>query len=220
MISLLPNRETKHRVPERCVFCHYVLVKPFIECVQCPGTVLLCLNCFALGREIENHQNTHSYRIAHDNIQVFSDTNWTAKEEKLLLEFIDSFGYNNWDDVSKAINTRSSKECEEHYNKFYFDGIFRKLLGLTNEVYRPIRTPYFFDLNSNTPPRTNKSDVMKHMAGYRAARGDFDIPYDISAESILTDLDGCFYGDWLLDLKHIGETLQCAMLTAYYHRLR
>lgn len=226
---MLPSKETLHKIkfyrqtisstPEKsCASCRNILVDPFIHCADCP--VLLCVSCFSHGREIEKHESSHSYIVVHDNIQVFPGTNWTAKEEKLLLEYIVSFGYGNWEDIAKSMKTKTSQECEEHYSLYYFDGIFRKLLGLTNDVYRPIRTPYFFNMNTMDPPRTDNSDVAKSMAGYRAARGDFDIPFDNSAESIITDLDGCFYGDWPDELRSVGETLQCALLNAYNHRLR
>lgn len=225
MIELLPNKSTMNKTEyiretispdlERCIFCHNVLIKPFIECFEC--LVFLCLSCFSQGNEIEKHQSNHSYSIVHENV-VFPNTDWTANEEKLLLELIISLGYNNWDDIAKAMKTRSSTDCQEHYNTFYFDGIFKKLLGLSNEVH-PIKTSYFCNSNTQTPRRVSP-DFAKSKVGYRAARGDFDIPYDISAEALLNDLDGCFYGDWLKELKHIGETLQCAMLTAYKHRVR
>lgn len=229
VIHLLPTKEALLAVQyfqksisptfdQVCAFCNIFLEPPFIDCADC--SLLLCLNCFSYGTELENHKSDHSYVIVHDNIQVFPNTNWTAKEEKLLLELIVSFGYGNWHNISKAMKTRSSTECQEHYNLCYFDGIFRKLLGLTNEVYRPIRTPFLFKLNTIDPPRTDNSEVAKNMAGYRAARGEFDIPYDKSAESILTDLDGCFYGDWSEEIVHVAKTLQCAILIAYNRRLR
>lgn len=225
MIELLPNKSTMHkfkyirdpiRPEKRCIFCQNVLIKPFIECFEC--LVFLCLNCFSQGTEKEKHQNNHSY-IVHENVRVFPSADWTANEETLLLELIISLGY-NWDDISKAMKTRSSKDCKEHYNTFYFDGIFTTLLGLTNEYeVQSIRTPHFYDLNTEIP-RTVGLDFAKSKVGYRGARADFDIPYDISAESILNDLDGCFYGDWLKEIKHIGETLQCSILTVYNHRVR
>lgn len=92
-------------------------------------------------------------------------------------------------------------------------------MSLFIEAYRAIRTPYFYDFNT-TDARSDKSNVAKTMAGYRDARGNFDIPYDISAESIISDLDGCFYDDWSEELRPLGELLQCAMLTSYNHRLR
>ncbi|KAL5282652.1 TADA2A family protein [Megaselia abdita] len=226
MISLSNNNQTTmHRIhffrqtispnsEKSCHFCFNVLAELFIECAEC-NSVFLCLNCFSQGKEIENHQKSHSYVIVHDNIRVFSDSDWTAKEEKLLLELIASFGYGNWDDISLAIKTRSSAECQEHYTRFYFDGVFGELLGLTNEVYRPLRTPFLLNLN-----KMNSNSYVESMAGYRAARGDFDIPYDNSAEAIINDLDGCFYGDWLEVLRPLGEKLQCAMLRAYNHKLR
>lgn len=200
-----------------CAFCKTFLIEPYIECSDCPN--FLCLKCFACGKEVDSHQNSHSYAIIHDNIQVFPNSDWTANEEKHLLELIVSLGYGNWKAISEAIKTRSPEECENHYKNYYFDGVF-KVLGLRNDVYRPIRTPYFFKLNTMNPPRTDNSDIAKNMSGYRAARGDFDIPFDISAESEIEELDGCIFGDWPENLRAIGEQMQCAILNSYNHRLR
>lgn len=209
------NRKTDEIIQDKCCFCKVPLVEPYICCAECSS--LVCLTCFAKGAETQYHKNTHSYIIRHDNVQVFPTTTWRASEEKLLLNLISTCGHGNWEDIAKGMRTRSARECEEHYHSCYFDGLFNKVLGLTNEGYIPQRVPYLFKMKSVDPPRHDIDALnFKNMAGYRCARGDFDTPFDNSAESIISHLD---VGDWPINMKDMGDKLHVAIFNAYNHRL-
>ncbi|XP_055908307.1 transcriptional adapter 2A isoform X2 [Eupeodes corollae] len=233
-IKLEPSADTKHTVKyykphtpsihndldishDLCEACNQILEIPHVRCPEC--LINLCLNCFARGKEIARHRNTHHYIIIHDNIHVFPWSDWTAFEEKLFLRSLQLLGYGNWDDIAKAMRTRTPDECRAHYHECYFDGIFRKLLGLSNEVYFPERTPYLYKFKSVDPPRHEADDPInvKIMAGYRCARGDFDTPYDNSAESIISNLEDL--SQWPSAYKYCAEELHCAIVKAYNHRL-
>lgn len=174
--------------------------------------------CFATGRETQIHRNNHAYTIRHDNVNVFQSSSWTAGEEKKLLDYICMHGYANWDEIAKAMRTRTAAECRQHYQKYYFDGIFEKMLGLTSEPYFPERTPYMYKMNSVEPPRMDiDAETFISLAGYRCARGDFDVPYDNSAESIVSHLP---ITDWDDSEQKTIDELNCAVFTAYNNRLR
>ena len=195
--------------------CRERLYEPYIKCAEC--SQLFCLKCFSHGSETQLHLNTHSYCIIHDNIKVFPTSDWSAKEERLLLDYIRMHGYGNWSDISKAIRTRSTSECHEHYLKHYFKGIFSKVLGLTNEPYHRLTIPYLYRMNSVEPPRQEFDSIYFHsMAGYNAARGDFETPYDNSAESIVSNL--MCPGDSSDD--EVMNELNCGLFNAYNNRLR
>ncbi|CAD7005422.1 transcriptional adapter 2A isoform X2 [Ceratitis capitata] len=216
---------------EHCAACKCDLYEPFIKCADCEHT-LLCLQCFAKGSETAMHLNTHAYIIVRDDIQVFPGAgDWTARDERILLHTLEKKGYGNWEAVVQALSFRHSvEECRQHYHDFYFGGIFERLLGLTHarNAYFPERMPYVVKMRSVDPPRSDETATMqfKMMAGYRCARGDFDTPFDNSAEDLLTTIMQDTFAskeddDELLDCKsrEACDELQLALVRAYNHRL-
>ena len=51
-----------------------------------------------------------------------SDKLWTYKEELLLLQFIEQYGFGNWDEIAKHLPSRTAQECLQHYNSYYIYG--------------------------------------------------------------------------------------------------
>lgn len=186
-----------------------------MQCVECPQ--LFCLDCFANGRETSEHRNNHPYTIRHNNVRVFAASSWTAGEEKQLLDAILQLGVANWEEIAKVLKTRTAPECQSHYERHYFDGIFEKMLGLTSEPYFRETIPYMYKMNSVDPPRQEQDPA--GLAGYRCARGEFEVPFDNSAELIVSQLD---LHTWRTDEQwaEIGEALNCGVFRAYNHRLR
>lgn len=215
-----------------CASCRVALQEPFIRCADCDET--LCLNCFASGREIRQHKNNHAYIIVKDDIQIFPGPgSWTARDERVLLHTLQSQGYGNWDAVAKSLQNRfSAAECRQHYHDNYFGGIFERLLGLqhSSQAYTPHHLPYLVKMRSVDPPRHDDISSMqfKLMAGYRCARGDFDTPYDVTAESILTAAQVAEenireqIGDSEDDgiIEDCLEELKFGLVKAYNHRLQ
>lgn len=202
-----------------CDSCKCDLKEPFICCAECIQN--LCLSCFSNGAENSTHKNTHSYIIRDDKINIFTTSTWTANEEKRLLDLILKHGFANWDDISKDMHTKNSLECKEHYFNNYFGGIFEKTLGLTLNTYDREFVPHLYKLKCIVPPRYDLDSCnFKKISGYRCARGDFDNPYDPSAESIF-NID--YLGDDcrsenLID-SNLTEELKCAVFRVYNNRL-
>ncbi|KAM7360989.1 transcriptional adapter 2A [Cochliomyia hominivorax] len=217
----------------QCVCCHLALQEPYVKCADCSAE--LCLQCFAKGRETVKHFNNHAYVIVKDDIQIFPGPgNWTAKEERILLNTLQTQGYGNWEAVAKALQYRFSvAECRQHYHDNYFGGIFERLLGLqhASQTYMPQGMPYVVKMRSIDPPRHDDITSMqfKMMAGYRCARGDFDTPYDITAESLLTTI--LESEDNIRNIPDLAggeedvicnciEELKLAIVRSYNHRLK
>uniref|UniRef100_A0A1I8NLL8 Transcriptional adapter n=1 Tax=Stomoxys calcitrans TaxID=35570 RepID=A0A1I8NLL8_STOCA len=218
----------------QCSTCHCSLQEPYIRCSDCEEYVCLCLQCFAKGRETRLHKNNHAYVIIKDDIQVFPGSgSWTAKDERILLQALQTQGYGNWDAVAKALQYRhDAAQCRQHYHDNYFGGVFERLLGLqhASHAYTRQHTPYVVKMRSVDPPRHDDitSIQFKIMAGYRCARGDFDTPYDVTAESFLTTIqeeeERCkeLVDDEIVDDATeacLGE-LKYALVQAYNHRLQ
>lgn len=209
-----------------CKVCNCSLQEPYIACAECGKNSIkektiphtFCLRCFSTGAETGTHSNTHAYIIIHDNVKVFPNSNWSAREERKLLELLIRFGFGNWADISRAIGSRTETECRDHYLQYYFDGIFQRTCNLTKFPYTPLRTPYLYRSNVIDPPRYH-SDQSNFMVGYRFARNDFDTLFDSSAENIISQMQSMDqWGDG--DFRDVGERLNCALVSAYNSRLR
>ncbi|XP_037707591.1 transcriptional adapter 2A isoform X1 [Drosophila subpulchrella] len=215
----------------RCATCRCSLAEPYIKCSECLD-IVLCLQCFARGREVSSHRNNHAYIIVRDSIQVFAqEPHWTAREERILLKTLRTQGYGNWEAVSQALDQRHDpSEVRRHYHDCYFGGIFERLLKLKHarNSYLPERMPYVFKMRSLDPPRHDDIASMqfKNSAGYRCARGDFDTPYDTSAESLLSimvDHRGRDEDQETAESeveREVTEELQLGLVRAYNNRLR
>ncbi|XP_022215862.2 transcriptional adapter 2A isoform X2 [Drosophila obscura] len=214
-----------------CATCRCHISEPYIKCSECLDT-LLCLQCFSRGREIATHRNCHAYIIVRDDIRVFADEpDWTARDERVLLKTLRTQGYGNWEAVSHALGQRHSQaEIRRHYHDCYFGGIFERLLGLQHarHSYLPERMPYVFKMRSLDPPRHDDIASMqfKLSAGYRCARGDFDTPYDTSAESLLSIMvaEESFSSEDQHEVssreRQLTEVLHLGLVRAYNNRLR
>lgn len=213
-----------------CSVCLSSLKEPYIKCAECCSrlsrksyeqshTHHSCLRCFSIGAETETHSNTHAYVIIHDNFQVFSNSNWSVREERKLLDLLFKYGFGNWSDISRAITSKNEIECQHHYLRYYFDALFEKTCGLTRSQFSPFRIPFLYRPNAIDPPRCFLDVASSNLtAGYRFSRHDFDTYFDNSAESVVSHLTPSV--DWGNNFQDVGERLNCALVRAYNNRLR
>ncbi|XP_015917065.2 transcriptional adapter 2-alpha isoform X2 [Parasteatoda tepidariorum] len=200
-----------------CPSCGIFLTEPYIQCAQCANpTRCLCLQCFAKGREYENHKNNHPYIIIRNNFTLF-DSDWMASEEVKLLNAISDRGFGNWSEIAKDVGTKTKQECEEHYLRYYVYNPISPLPKIptpetvTDHFPAPISCTTF----SQDPPRPIVASVLyQEMAGYMPARGDFAYEYDDYAELDIKDLKIENDGDPL------WNELQLNILNIYNSRLK
>lgn len=200
----------------KCDICAEVAHEPFIECCECDTN--LCCQCFASGKEKDGHKNDHKYAVRRNDFPLFENCNWSAKEECKLLSALSTYGYGNWEEISKSVHTRSKLECQEHYKKYYIEKVQYNELKLIPETehslfVKPL-TPYLYNTELSTnPPRNNESDQL--LAGYNAYRSEFEMSYDQNAESIFNIEDT--YSD---DDDECMEALKVSLVCALNTRLR
>lgn len=199
--------------------CEIIVHEPFVSCAEC--FQIFCLACFAAGSETENHKTTHDYTVRRDDFKLFHYSNWTAREEKMLLNAIQVCGAGNWDEISTELKSKSPEECRNHFYEYYFCGVLGE--QNYNNAYVAHNVPYLLKTSCLDPPRGDeKNFITQSMSGYRFARSDFDIPYDNSAESILNNVvssdDAAFDKD--KEMRVLANELSCAILRAYNHRLK
>lgn len=204
--------------------CRSTLVEPYIRCAICDD-VEMCPPCFAKGCEIDKHKNDHDYVIIKNEFPLISGSGWTAKHELELLDVLQQCGFGNWMDVGRRMHGKSAEECKTHYLQHYIDS--QTLPGLPRikesraSLFGCEPIPYIYKLQDvEEPPRFASNTVNgRLLAGYNAARSDFEINFDNHAESLISDLefDDFQPGD---DAYELGQALQVAIVQTYNNRLR
>lgn len=201
-----------------CSNCLCELVPPYIFCVLCDANV--CALCFSQGVEFGNHKSDHSYRIIRDDFLLFANSDWSAKEELILLESIQK--YKNWNSVARALPGRTVRDAKLHYNEFYLSKkSIRNMPKMkstgANSCFEPI-VPYRLKINDNDePPRYLSSTVgYKSLAGYNPARSDFECEFDSTAEDLLSNFKLISENEPYYDMI---TSLQQAIIRSYNRRL-
>lgn len=203
----------------KCDCCGEIAHEPYIECCECETN--LCTGCFTTGQEVRTHKNDHKYTVRRNDFALFENCNWSAKEECKLLSALSTYGYGNWEEISKSVHTRSKLECQEHYKKYYIENVQYKELNLLPETEssmfpKPI-IPYLYSTQiSANPPRNNQAD--QHLAGYNAYRSEFELSYDHNAESIFNIENQ--YSDEEEDDDECMDALKVSLVSALNTRLR
>lgn len=181
---------------DTCAICKKELKdEPIVKCDEC-FCLDLCVQCFSLGLETQQHRNFHRYRVDRRHSPVFPTSDWPAELEMDLLNAIFEFGYGNWSDISKRIIHKTQDEIRKHFNKYYLDNHdhLPEFPVFSSGLRTSYKTKPLYQYNpcvvSEEPPRfPSHSYYCRYFAGYNAPRGDFEIEYDNYAESLLTNID-------------------------------
>ena len=93
MTEVLSSSENKSpaiiggkKVPHNCTYClKDISLLCQVKCLECDNAEF-CTDCFCSGVEIDEHLNSHSYRLSDSlDFNLFSP-DWTVAEELLLLD--------------------------------------------------------------------------------------------------------------------------------------
>lgn len=114
-----------------------------------------------------------------------------------MLDAIEQYGYGNWQDISKHIETKSPEDAKEEYiSKFLHGTIGRHTWGPEFEN-RPILKDHTHASDTTQITRMSSADKMPvldilteeaQQLGYLPNREDFEIEYDAAAEKIVSNL--------------------------------
>ena len=104
-----------------CDYCHRDITKQVrVRCAVCEDFDL-CVDCFAVGVELDGHSKGHAYSVIEVlDFPVLEDT-WSCEDELLLLEAIDMYGIGNWQEISEHIVTHDKADCKAHWYAAYLD---------------------------------------------------------------------------------------------------
>ena len=150
-----------------------------------------------LGAEIGPHKNDHAYQFMDSGaLSVFRGKGgWSAREHLHLLDAIEQFGFGNWEDISRHIETRSPEDAKEEYVTKYLHGTIGrhtwqmaadqrpKLIDHTSEDTGPLSQL----LIQKLPPMDCSFEEAQAL-GYMPNRDDFEGEYDPTAEQLVSNL--------------------------------
>ncbi|MPC10926.1 Transcriptional adapter 2B [Portunus trituberculatus] len=170
-----------------CNYCEEDVNGLRVRCLECEDFDL-CLQCFSCGAEIGKHKRSHGYQFM---AGVFQDTgnfsifpgqgHWTAREEVRLLDAIEQYGYGNWEDIARHIETRTPEDARNKYISSYIEGNIGRVswkpamerLQLPIEHTTTDTGPLSPTLGSSLPTQPLSSEE-NTILGYMPHRDDFE----------------------------------------------
>ncbi|XP_049784446.1 transcriptional adapter 2B-like isoform X1 [Schistocerca gregaria] len=206
-----------------CTYCQEDITGLRIKCAECPDFDL-CLQCFSAGGEIGQHRNDHAYQFMDSGaIGVgLGRGGWSAREELHLLNAIEQYGFGNWEDISRHIETRTSEEAKEEYISRFIEGSIGRLTWPPAQSSKSKLTdqtctnsdPLSPTLTAQLPPMDITPEEATQL-GYMPQRDDFEREYDNGAESLVSSLFVNNIEDEELDIA-----LKLAQVDMYTRHLR
>lgn len=206
-----------------CTYCQEDITGLRIKCAEC-ADFDLCLQCFSAGAEIGPHKNEHAYQFMDSGAigMCLGRGGWSAREELHLLDAIEQFGFGNWEDISRHIETRSPEEAKEEYISRYIGGSIGRLTWPAAASSRPNLSdqtnpdcgPLSPALTARLPPLDVTPDEAA-LLGYMPHRDDFEREYDNAAEALVSSL---FVNS--LEDEDYDVALKLAQVDMYTRRLR
>ncbi|CAH0400481.1 unnamed protein product [Chilo suppressalis] len=205
-----------------CTYCQEEINGIRVRCAECIDFDI-CLQCFSLGAEIGSHKNDHSYQYMDSGaFGIFlGRSNWSANEEVRLLDAIEQFGFGNWEDIAKHIETRTPEEAKDEYITRYLEGsIGRATWGNVESTSRP--SLHCADKDDG-PLGPNAVSRLPHLAvtsdeaaqlGYMPNRDDFEREHDHDAEQLVSTLSLNSEDD------ELDVALKLSQVDIYVRRLR
>lgn len=121
---------------------------------------------------------------------------WTAREEIRLLDAIEQYGFGNWEDISKHIETKSAEDAKEEYVNKFVNGTIGKATWTPAHSQRPRLIDHTGDDDAgplgtsalaSLPPLDINSDEAMQL-GYMPNRDSFEREYDPTAEQLISNI--------------------------------
>ncbi|EDS29131.1 transcriptional adaptor 2 [Culex quinquefasciatus] len=205
-----------------CTNCQEDIPGIRVHCVVC-ADFELCLACFSAGAEIGQHRNDHAYQFMDSGILSIyrGKGGWSAREELHLLDAIEQYGFGNWEDISKHIETRTAEEAKDEYVTRFLQGTVGRHTWAPAIDQRPQLTDHTSDdtgplsqlLIQKLPPMDCSNEEATAL-GYMPNRDDFEREYDPTAEQLVSTLS------LSPDDEDVDMLLKLAQVDIYTRRLR
>lgn len=139
-----------------------------------------------------------------------------------LLDAIEQFGFGNWEDISRHIETRSPEDAKEEYVNKFLNGTIGRHTWQSSDSIRPYLVdhtivndsgPLSQNLTQRLPP-LNVTPEEASQLGYMPSRDDFEREYDPTAEQLVST------SSLSPDDEEVDFVLKLAQVDIYTRRLR
>lgn len=139
-----------------------------------------------------------------------------------LLDAIEQYGFGNWEDISKHIETKSPEDAKEEYTARFLIGTVGRHTWLpASQNMRPNLIDHTQDdhgplsqITTQRLPPIEVSPVEASQLGYMPNRDDFEREYDTAAEQLVSTLS------LSPDDEDTDLLLKLAQVDIYTRRLR
>lgn len=151
-----------------CDFCfRNITTETYFRCEDCSFDS--CIVCFSSRVETDIHRNTHKFRTISNLEKVVTDDGWRMIDELLLLDGLISYGFGNFDDISKILPEKDESKVRKH---------FFELVGIKDNVDG--------EVSCAIVSKSNPNDSI--IASFMSKRKEFDSEILNEYESLLENL--------------------------------
>lgn len=128
-VAAMSSRRRRSRYHEtnppgpKCSYCErpLALFSHNITCAVC-SQLVFCVDCFSVGaNNNKTHKSTHPYMVEQRVSNPVYAEEWSAEDERKLLDALSKYGLDNWRKVANELGTHSAKRCEDHYYAVYIN---------------------------------------------------------------------------------------------------
>jgi len=162
-----------------------------VVCCECLPNLDFCLQCFSSSVTVGQHRASHQYRFEVTNQYPILNGDWSASELLELLEGLEQFGYGNWNDVSRYVDTKGPSECRDAVNQYFVHG------PIGNRTYNERCRGSAIDHTTRLQPSPVKKvaevtelNVNERLVlGWLPTRDEFEVEFANDAESMVSGLD-------------------------------
>lgn len=153
------------------IFCDYcfrnITLETYYRCEDCSFDA--CKICFFAELETDVHKRSHKFRVI-SNLEAQTDLpEWRIIDDLLVLDGTLSYGFGNFEDISKILPGKSLMDVRRH---------FYGLLGIVDNEEG--------ELEFETVPKSNPNDSF--IASYMSKRREFDSEILNEYETLLENL--------------------------------
>lgn len=227
-----------------CNYCQDELNGLRVSCAVCKDFDL-CPECFSCGAEIGSHKNNHKYYFSNNgNFSIFPKSptqedrgrrrtsivpseqyegeEWNVREDHLLLDAVEMYGYGNWKDIARHVESKNESQVKERYIKRFINGAIgtytwrEDLRGNATDhtIIEPQdRGPLSPSLTGKLPG-INIAPQEALLLGYMPHRDDFE-EFDKSVEGLVSQI-----GVKSLEDEDIDTAIQLVHVDMYERLLR
>jgi len=191
-----------------------------IQCTDC--SLQLCPECFSSRVEVGPHKCYHGYKFMDNGDFSPLGNSWSAKEFVQLLDGLEQFGYGNWNDVSRYVETKTAGECRDAVNNIFVSGPIGSLTYKeSSRGCARDHTSHSTSAHSShsAPPGINIHQLL--VLGFMPARDDFEMEYENEAEVLVSGIEAAPGGVRLdPEDEELESNLKLAHVEMYQKKLK